>query len=279
LVRSFTLCDDWLHKLTPEKQNNDTADQQQVTDSNPDLAGKAALITGGAKRIGATTVRTLHAAGMNVVVHCRHSRTEADALALELNTARPHSAAVVQGDLDDDSRYQPLIEEAGGIWDRLDVLINNASTFYPTPVGSITLDDWHTLMNSNLKAPLFLSQAAAPRLKDAHGCIINMVDVHALRPMRNHPVYCAAKAGLVMLTQSLAKELGPAIRVNGVAPGAILWPDNEMNEDTRSSILERTALKRAGEPRHIADTILFLVNTDYITGQIICVDGGRTLNI
>jgi pteridine reductase len=160
------------------------------------------------------------------------------------------------------------------------VLINNASSFYPTPVGSITLDDWNNLINSNMKAPLFLAQAAAPHLKKTAGNIINMIDVHGERPMKEHTVYCAAKAGLSMLTMSLAKELGPDIRVNGVAPGAILWPENDLPDHTKSLILERTALKRAGEPEDIAKTILFLVrDSDYITGQIIAVDGGRTIHI
>jgi pteridine reductase len=222
----------------------------------------------------------LHAAGMNIVIHCRSSRDAADALAAELNTIRQHSAHVLQLDLDQTEQLASLVEQAVVIWGRLDALINNASSFYPTPVGSITVDDWDHLMGSNLKAPLFLSQAAAPHLKKTGGCIVNMVDVHAFKPMRKHPVYCAAKAGLVMLTQSLARELGPEVRVNGVAPGAILWPENEMQAETKQLILDRTALKRPGTPEDIAKAILFLVrDADYITGQIISVDGGRSLNI
>lgn len=241
---------------------------------------KVALITGGAKRIGAETARTLHAAGMNIVIHYRSSQQEADELCYELNEIRNHSATVVQADLDDDHVYGTLIEDSVEAWGRLDVLINNASSFFPTEVGSITLGHWHNLMNSNLKAPLFLSQAATPFLKETRGCIINMVDIHAFRPMKKHPVYCAAKAGLAMLTQSLAKELGPEIRVNGIGPGAILWPDNDMDEKTKNHIIERTALKRHGEPRDIARAILFLVrDADYITGHIVPVDGGRSLNI
>jgi pteridine reductase len=251
-----------------------------VTDSNAELAGKAALITGGAKRIGAETARTLHAAGMNIIIHYRSSRQEADELCYELDQLRENSAAVVQGDLDDDHVYGRIIEDAVEVWGRLDVLVNNASSFFPTPVGSITLDQWHNLVNSNLKAPLFLSQAAVPFLKENNGCIINMVDIHAFRPMRKHPVYCAAKAGLAMLTQSLAKELGPEIRVNGIGPGAILWPENDMDESTKQYIIERTALKRHGEPKDIAKAILFLVrDAAYITGHIVPVDGGRSLNI
>ena len=241
---------------------------------------KTALVTGGSKRIGATTVRLLHEAGYNLVIHCRLSRQSADSLAEELNKNRSDSARVIQGDLNDETIYNNLIEQAFKCWNRLDVLVNNASSFYPTPVGSITMDDWHNLINSNMKAPLFLAQAAAPYLKQTQGNIINMLDVHAQRPMKEHPVYCAAKAGLAMLTMSLAKELGPDIRVNGVAPGAILWPDNDMPAHTKTIILERTSLKRAGDPIDIAKTILFLVrDAHYITGQIIAVDGGRTINI
>lgn len=241
---------------------------------------KTALITGGAKRIGAVTTQTLHQAGYNVIIHCRLSRQAADDLATELNSKRKDSAKVIQGDLNIDTVYDHLIEEAYQCWNRLDVLVNNASSFYPTPIGSITLADWNNLVNSNMKAPLFLAQAAAPYLKQSSGNIINMVDVHAQRPMKEHPVYCAAKAGLAMLTMSLAKELGPEVRVNGVAPGAILWPENDMPEHTKNLILERTSLKRPGEPIDIAKTILFLVRDgEYITGQIIAVDGGRSINI
>lgn len=244
------------------------------------MNGKVTLITGGAKRIGAETARTLHAAGMNIVIHYRSSRQEADELSYELNQLREHSAAIVQADLDDDNIYGQLIEDAVEVWGRLDVLVNNASSFFPTPVGSITLEQWHNLINSNLKAPLFLSQAAIQFLKETQGCIINIVDIHAFRPMKKHTVYCAAKAGLAMLTQSLARELGPDIRVNGIGPGAILWPEDDMDENTRKFIIERTALKRHGEPKDIAKAILFLVkDASYITGHIIPVDGGRSLNI
>jgi pteridine reductase len=250
------------------------------TASEGTTAVKTALITGGAKRIGAVTTQTLHQAGYNVIIHCRLSRQAADKLAVELNNSRADSARVIQGDLNNETVYDQLIEEAYQCWNRLDVLVNNASSFYPTPVGSITLDDWHNLLNSNLKAPLFLAQAAAPYLKQVEGNIINMTDVHAQRPMKDHPVYCAAKAGLVMLTMSLAKELGPEVRVNSVAPGAILWPDNDMPEHTKKLILERTTLKKPGDPIDIARTILFLVrDAHYITGQVIAVDGGRTINI
>jgi pteridine reductase len=246
---------------------------------------KCVLVTGGAKRIGAETVRLLHQEGYNTVIHCRSSRQSADELAERLNNIRADSAKVIQADLDNETIYSSLIEQAYLCWNRLDVLVNNASSFYPTPVGSITLDDWNNLVNSNMKAPLFLAQAAAPYLEKTQGNIINMIDIHGQRPMKDHTVYCAAKAGLAMLTLSLAKELGPGIRVNGVAPGAILWPagdgaTGDMPEQTKNLILERTALKKPGQPIDIARTILFLIkDADYITGQIIAVDGGRSLNI
>jgi pteridine reductase len=222
----------------------------------------------------------LHQAGYKIIIHYRLSSQAADELAAELNAVRKDSVKVIQGDLNDEAIYDRLIEQAFSCWNRLDALVNNASSFYPTPLGSITLDDWNNLVNSNMKAPLFLSQAAAPHLRQTQGCIVNMIDIHGQRPMREHTVYCAAKAGLGMLTLSLAKELGPDIRVNGVAPGAILWPENEISEHTQNLILERTALKRSGEPADIASTVLFLIrDAGYITGQVIAVDGGRTLNI
>ncbi len=246
---------------------------------------KTVLITGGAKRIGAVTTHLLHQAGYNVIIHCRLSQQAANELAAELNAQRHDSAKVIQGNLNDETIYDHLIEQAFQCWNRLDVLINNASSFYPTPLGGITLDDWNNLINSNMKAPLFLAQAAAPHLKAVNGNIVNMIDVHGQRPMKEHTVYCAAKAGLSMITMSLAKEMGPEVRVNGVAPGAILWPASDgaggnMPEHTKNLILERTTLKRPGTPEDIAKTIVFLVkDADYITGQIIAVDGGRTLNI
>lgn len=256
-------------------------DNSNVNDTTKDAdTTKTALITGGAMRIGAITTKTLHQAGYNVIIHCRMSRQAADELAAELNSHRPDSASVIQADLNNETIYNHLIDQAYHCWNRLDVLVNNASSFFPTTMGSITLDDWNNLINSNMKAPLFLSQAAMPYLKQTQGNIINMVDIHAQRPMKQHSVYCAAKAGLAMLTMALAKDLGPEIRVNGVAPGAILWPDNDMPEHTKNLILERTSLKRPGKPIDIAKTILFLArDADYITGQIIAVDGGRSLNI
>jgi len=254
--------------------SNANSNNSEITEA------KVALITGGAKRIGAATTKELHQAGYNVVIHCRLSRQSADSLATELNNIRENSAHVIQGDLNNETIYDSVIDQSYQFWNRLDVLVNNASSFYPTPIGSITLDDWNNLINSNMRAPLFLAQAAAPHLKQTQGCIINMVDVHAQRPMKDHPVYCAAKAGLQMITLSLAKDLGPEIRVNGVAPGAILWPENDMSEHTKNLILECTSLKRPGLPIDIAKTILFLAkDANYITGQIIAVDGGRSLNI
>ncbi len=240
-----------------------------------DMTGKTVMITGASRGIGAEAARVFAAAGANVALLARSQEAIADlageigqsAIAIPCNVARFGEMA---------SAVNTTVSAFGG----LDVLLNNASSFFPTPIGSITMDDWNNLINSNMKAPLFLSQAAAPYLKETQGCIINMVDVHAQRPMKEHPVYCAAKAGLSMITLSLAKELGPEVRVNGVAPGAILWPDNDMPDHTKQIILERTALKRPGEPMDIAKTILFLVkDANYITGQIIAVDGGRTLNI
>ncbi len=240
--------------------------------------GKVALITGAAHRIGATTARILHQAGFSIVIHYRNSDQAAKALQQSLQLERPDSVALVQGDLHQVDQFDRLIEEAVAAWGRLDALINNASTFYPTPVGSITEHHWDDLIGSNLKAPLFLSQAAAPYLLETEGNIINIVDIHADRPLKEHPVYSIAKAGLAMLTKSLARELGPQIRVNGIAPGAILWPENDMDDATKSEILSRTALKRTGEPADISRTALFLIrDAHYITGQILSVDGGRTL--
>jgi pteridine reductase len=236
------------------------------------------LITGAARRIGAAVARTLHADGANVVLHYRSSRGEAETLRDELESRRGDSVALLQADLSAVEQIPPLVEEAAAVWGRLDVLINNASTFYPTPIGEITEAHWKDLFGTNLKAPLFLSQAAAPHLTRAEGVIINIVDIHAMRPLKGYPVYCAAKAGLWMLTQSLARELGPQVRVNGVAPGAILWPEDEANTSAHEEIIERTALKREGSPQDIATTILFLIrDAHYVTGQVLPVDGGRTL--
>jgi pteridine reductase len=216
---------------------------------------------------------------MNICLHYRSSREEADQLKEELETLRPDSVSLAQADLLHTAELPRLVEKTLERWGRLDVLINNASSFYSTPVGSITEDDWDILIGSNLKAPLFLSQAAAPELKKNSGCIVNIVDIHAFRPLKGYPVYSAAKAGLKTLTESLARELGPEVRVNGVAPGAILWPEQEEEySEQHKEIIQRTALKREGSPADIASAVLFLIrDAQYITGQIIPVDGGRML--
>ena len=242
------------------------------------LTNKVVLITGAAHRIGATTARMLHAEGMNILLHYRHSRDAAETLQTELNDIRPDSVKLLQADLHDTPSLPGLIEEAVKAWDRLDVLINNASSFYPTPIGSVTEAQWDDLIGSNLKAPLFLSQAAAPYLRQHQGCIVSIVDIHAERPLKEFPVYSMAKAGLVMLTKSLACELGPEVRVNAVAPGAILWPEN-LGEAEKEKIISRTFLKRQGAPDDIARAILYLVrDAGYVSGQVITVDGGRSLN-
>ena len=239
-----------------------------------------ALVTGAARRIGAEIAEQLHAAGYAVLLHCHRSVEQAVALSGRLNRRRPDSAHVLTADLCDSRQVEQLAQDALALWGRMDLLVNNASSFYPTLVGDITEQDWHDLFGTNLKAPLFLSQALTPALRESQGCIINIADVHAERPVAGHPVYCAAKAGNVMLTKSLAKELAPDIRVNGVAPGAILWPESadELTEADKTRILDKVALKRLGSPADIARTICFLAkDAPYVTGQIIAVDGGRTL--
>lgn len=246
--------------------------------NNSDLNGKVALITGAAHRIGAELVRQLHANGMKIVLHYRSSASRADELAATLNQQRPDSVRLIQGDILDHDDLTRIVEEAAIVWQRLDVLINNASSFYSTPVGEATEAQWDDLIGTNLKAPFFLAQAAWPHLKRQHGCIVNIVDIHAQRPLKGYPIYSAAKAGLAMLTMSLARELGPEVRVNGIAPGAILWPEHELDAATKQQIVERTALKRQGSPADIARTALFLIrDAGYISGQIISVDGGRSL--
>jgi pteridine reductase len=240
---------------------------------------KRVLITGAGRRVGAEIARQLHGAGMDIIIHYRSSRDEAETLAAELNRGRPGTAGLVQGDLLRIADLARLAEDARKVFGSVDVLINNASTFYRTPVGRITEEHWDDLMGSNLKAPLFLSQALAPELTAQGGCIVNIVDIHGMRPLKGYTVYCLAKAGLGMLTQSLARELGPAVRVNGIAPGAILWPEAEENTAPHQEMIERTALKREGSPADIARAALFLIrDADYITGQVIPVDGGRTLS-
>lgn len=243
------------------------------------LTGKTVLLTGAARRIGAVMARALHADGANIVVHYRHSAPEAQALQQALNALRADSCYLVQGDLLAVTRLPDLIAQTLAFTGRLDALVNNASSFYPTPIGTLTEQQFDDLLGTNLKAPLFLAQAANSALQASHGCIINIVDIHGFRPLKNYPAYCAAKAGLFMLTQSLARELGPNVRVNGVAPGAILWPEMSENHAMHEELLAKTALKREGSPDDIAKTVLFLLrDAAYITGQIIPVDGGRLLN-
>ena len=241
------------------------------------LDNKVALITGSAKRIGAEIARTLHAAGARIAIHYRGSVDEAEALAAELNAERENSAATFRAALLDTASLPAVAE---GILDwagRLDILVNNASSFYPTPLGSITEEHWDDLMGSNLKGPLFMSQACLPPLKAARGVIVNIVDIYGQRPLADHHVYCPAKAGLAMLTRALAKDLGPEIRVNGVSPGAILWPSSGMTSEGKQKILDEVPLERAGSPADIAGCVLYLVrDAEYVSGQIIAVDGGRS---
>lgn len=244
------------------------------------LHGKVVLVTGGARRVGAAICRHLHAAGANLLVHYRSAALEARALQVELNARRAESVALAQTDLLKIAACSQLVKSALKHFGQLDAVVNNASSFFPTAIGEITEQSWDDLVGTNLKAPLFLAQAAAPELRKQHGCIVNLVDIHADLPMRNHAVYTAAKGGLAALTRALARDLGPEIRVNGVAPGTILWPDDETWRDelARQRIINQTALKRVGEPEDIARAVKFLLaDAPYVTGQIIAVDGGRSL--
>jgi pteridine reductase len=243
------------------------------------LQNKVVLITGGARRIGAAISRKLHAAGAQLVIHYHRSAAEAHALAAELNATRPASVTALGGDLLDLKVLSSLVEATVARHGHLDILINNASTFYPTPVGEITASHWDDLMGTNLRAPLFLSQAAAPHLKASEGLIINIVDIHGMRPLRYHTVYSPAKAGLIMLTQSLARELAPQVRVNGIAPGPVQFPEKGLTEEMQQAIIEKTLLKRRGSPEDIARAALFFAaEAPYVTGQILAVDGGRSAN-
>ena len=239
---------------------------------------KVALVTGGARRVGAAIAEELHAAGFDVALHCNRSLGEADALAARLNAIRPDSAFSLQGDLLEQGACEQLAGDTLKRAGRLDCLVNNASTFYPTAVGEITGDDWQSLVGSNLKAPLFLSQALAPALKESRGVIVNMVDIHARKPLKGYPVYSVAKAGLAALTLSLAGELAPEVRVNGIAPGMVMWAEPPPPEAVRKAILAKTPLARAGEPADVARLVRFVVcDAPFVTGQIIAVDGGRSL--
>ena len=246
--------------------------------SSASLEGRVALITGAARRVGAEIATHLHAAGADVCIHYRRSAADADGLVARLNALRPDSAAGFPADLLDTAALPALIGAVKDWRGGLDILVNNASTFYPTPLGEITEADWDDLVGSNFKAPLFLSQAAAASLRERHGSIVNIVDIHAQRPLSKHVVYSPAKAGLAMLTRALAKELAPDVRVNGVSPGAILWPESDMSAATKASILDQVPLARAGAPGDIAGCVLYLVrDATYVTGQIVAVDGGRSI--
>ena len=236
------------------------------------------LITGAARRIGAAVVRRLHAEGFDIALHYHRSKVEAQALAAELNAIRADSVLTLAADLADDARLATMAEEAARWHGRLDALVNNASSFHATPVGGIDGTAWDNLFASNARAPLFLSQAAAPHLAAQQGAIVNMVDIYAERPLREHTVYGMAKAALVAMTQSLAIELAPQVRVNAIAPGAILWPEHGKDYTERDAMIASTPLKRCGDPEDIASTVLWLLrDAKFVTGQVIRVDGGRSL--
>ncbi|MGR9045936.1 MAG: pteridine reductase [Gammaproteobacteria bacterium] len=239
---------------------------------------KNVLITGAALRIGATCARLLHGEGFNIILHYRGSEQKALALGEELNAIRPDSARALQADLLSMNALERLADQSRAVWGGIDVVVNNASSFYPTDFAEVTQNQWEELMGSNLKAPFFLAQALLPELKARRGCIVNIADIHAERGLKSYPVYSIAKAGLIAMTRILAKELGPEIRVNAVSPGAILWPENDLSESAKREILQKIALKRAGHPEDIAKAVRFLIrDADYVTGQVIAIDGGRTL--
>ncbi len=237
---------------------------------------KWALVTGGSKRIGAKIVETLHNNGFNVAIHYNSSSDTADQLCAELNAKRQDSSIAIGADLIDQESLDNLIPSLIETTQRLDVLVNNASTFYPTPIEKITLEDWENLFGTNLKAPLFLAKYAAKYLKQSEGIIINIIDIHAKKPLKEHPIYGSAKSGLAMLTRSLASDLAPDVRVNGISPGLILWPESNLSEQVKNNILQQIPLKKIGTSEDIANCVLFLIeDAPYITGEIIAVDGGR----
>ena len=241
-----------------------------------------ALVTGAAHRLGAKTAQTLHARGWNLVIHYRSQQQKAEALASDLNQTRPGSAVTLQADLSDLAEVQRLAGQSVALWGRLDGLVNNASVFYPNPTEQATAQDWDSILNTNLRAPFFLLQACLPALRDSAGGVVNLIDIYSERPLPEHPLYCASKAGLAALTKSWAKDLAPSVRVNGVSPGAILWPEGEAELDRshQQAILEKTPLARTGTPEDIAGAIAFLLcDAPFITGQILPVDGGRSLNM
>lgn len=241
------------------------------------LTAKSALVTGAANRLGAQIARTLHQNGANLIIHYRASKAAAEELVAELNQQREDSAKALAADLSDLDQLENLATEACACYQGLDLLINNASSFYPTPIGKIDQQAWDDLMASNCRAPLFLAQACHSALQESRGSIINLVDIYAEKPFLHHSVYCGAKAANQMLVKSLALELAPDIRVNGIAPGAILWSENDGSDSDREKFLKRVPLGRCGSPHDIADTVLFLATNDYMTGEIIHVDGGRLL--
>jgi pteridine reductase len=242
------------------------------------LAGRTALVTGGARRVGAAIARRLHASGANVVLHYRDSAVDADKLAADLNALRAKSAVTVKAELLAPIAPRALVSTALQSFGRLDLLVNNASSFFANEIGTIEASHFEALIGSNLRAPLFISQEAAPHLAEARGAIVNIVDIHAERPLKGYPVYSVAKAGLAALTRSLALELAPEVRVNAVAPGAIAWPeDGQLEPEERQRILKTTPLGRIGSPEDIAQAVHFLACAPYVTGQIVAVDGGRSI--
>ncbi|MFC5571311.1 pteridine reductase [Lysobacter yangpyeongensis] len=243
-------------------------------------ARPVALVTGSARRLGAAIARTLHGAGYDLALHCRHSRTELDALAAQLERVRPGSTFVQQAELADFDRLPELVAHTIGRFGRLDALVNNASGFAPTPIGTTTPAQWDALFASNARAPFFLAQAAAPHLAATRGAIVNLADIYGERPLREHTVYCMAKAALLMLTKSLALELGPDVRVNAVAPGAILWPEDGGDANKQQAMLARTPLGRTGTPEEVAEAVRWLLqDAHYSTGQVLHLDGGRLLSL
>lgn len=247
----------------------------------PPLEGKIVLVTGAARRIGAAIARRLHASGASLMLHYHSADRDAQALQEQLNAARANSVSLIQADLLDFAGLPEIVKNTVARFGRLDALVNNASTFLPTPVGAIGEAEWDSLVGTNLKAPLFLSQAAAPHLKKAQGCIVNITDIHSDRPLKHYVVYTIAKAGLEGLTRSLARELAPEVRVNGIAPGPILWPeDGSFDEVTRQRVISHTLLRRVGDPEDIARAVHFLIaDAPYVTGHILAVDGGRSINL
>lgn len=240
------------------------------------------LITGAAHRIGAHTARHLHQRGWNLIVHYRSRQAQADALCNELNATRGESAISIQADLAQPGEAESLGAKASEAWGRLDGLVNNASVFYPNPTSQAGAEDWDTIMNTNLRAPFFLGQACLPALKQSRGAIVNLIDIYSQRPLADHPLYCASKSGLASLTLSWARDLAPEVRVNGVSPGAILWPEGDaaISESYQRNILAKTPLARTGSPEDIAGAIaFFLCDAPFVTGQILAVDGGRSLNM